>query len=388
MNRDVESLLAESFRDRAPVEVVDTTALIGRVRTRGRSLARRRRVVTGAAFAAVAVVLTAAVGVGAALIPARFTRNEAGAPPEPPANQVYSAPALPVAAGVPGAAGQPELVGRDPSVLHFSIEGATSVFAGAVWTTRPGLELVQLSRTPDTFSWVTVSTDFPTLDREVRERTGTYADAGTSAVVKVAGNSGTLRTIPTDQGVSHLVRWQTDNGLWIDVHVRAGEAEDLWSLVDRIRLDTAYRCGSPIGTTGLPAALRLTECSVDLTGYEELSPLAGTTMPRFRLSNLRYGDGKGAAVHIQTVAVPPGARRDEPTDQTIAGRAARFDKAADQSDDGEVIEALTLPDVEGLAVKISTPGPYGQKEATVIAEKLVVAAEIDRPESWPTTPTR
>ena len=114
MATDLEPILTESLRARAGHDI-DPAPIMQAAVVKGARIRRRRRVAT-AAVAVVAVLGLAAVAV-------RLPRADT----DPPVVPLLAEPALrlPSADGQPGAAARPDLVGADPAVLHFNVDGAS-----------------------------------------------------------------------------------------------------------------------------------------------------------------------------------------------------------------------------------------------------------------------
>lgn len=371
MTTDFETRLGQTFRDRAPVEAIDTADLLGRAQTRGRRLARRRRIMNASAVAgALAVVL----GVSVAVAPMLFgttgqeTPGNSAAPGASPAVIAPSPDAVPMlpsmtADDLTTAKGRPGVVGSDPTLLHFTVKDAGTSFAAIQWSSRQGLEIMQFTGDDDRESWVTLSRTKSVLDAEIKERTGVYWNSGTTDTVRVGPIVGELRTIPTEGGnTSYLLEWQPANGVWANVHVRAGQEPELWRLVERVDLGVVQQCAAPVSPGAVPDGMRLTTCSVTLTtGKRGRSG----TIPWFGGALFGYSSGK-ASVDVVVEA----ADSRQPAIEPPAGSATSVAKVPQRIEiDGFSIEAWSTP-VDQEAMKMTLDG-------------LLVAKEPDDARTWP-----
>jgi hypothetical protein len=280
-------------------------------------------------------------------------------------------PTLPKAAADMSAAARPDLVGKDPAVLHFGVADLAKVARSVTWATGPNLEIMQLERAPDKYSWVTLSSDSKVLDAEIRRRTGAYADVGTDQDVHVGGQRAVLRTIPTNDGVSYLMRWEPVSGVVAHVHVRAGLQHEVWELADRIRLNEATRCLVPFGLRHLPMNIRLLGCRVSLRGYEDTT---GTSVKWLRLVDAELSVGTAFdRARIGLYADPKRLMVTEPHASTTGG------------DEAPPIpgETFALSGNSSMPMQLYIDGGYKELVGKLGPDALVMGDDLNNPETWP-----
>jgi hypothetical protein len=382
MSRDVVAMLSASLHANATVEV-DTGRLLAGASARGQRLVRRRYAGFAAfacAVTTVAMLMPSVVSRGAPMVPGdALDATQAIAVMAPHLSVVREGhlPMLPKAPAEFGAAYVPEQVGKDPAVLHFGVSELAATARSVTWATGPSLEIMQIERAPDRYSWITLSSDSRVLESEIRQRTGAYADAGSDRDVDVRGRPGVLRTIPTEEGFSYLVRWEPVAGLVADVHVRAGVEQELWDLVDRVRLNEATRCVVPFGLSRLPSDFRLLGCRVSMRGYEDTTGRAvkylrlidaelsiGTAYDRARIG--LFVDPKQIIIHPRAVA----------TGGSDGGSALNGSPYP-----GETF-ALT-GDAGSAGLDLYVDGGYKSIIGKLGPDAIIMGADLNNPDTWP-----
>jgi hypothetical protein len=380
MSREVVERLSASLQAHAAVEV-DTGHLLAQATVRGQRLVRRRYAGFAAfacAVTTVAMLVPSVVSRGAPLMPGSSTDRPETIAVLPPRLSVVAEghlPVLPKAPADQSAKVRPDLVGKDPAVLHFGVANLATSARSVTWATGSDLEIMQIERAIDKYSWVTLSSNGDVLDMEIRQRTGAYADAGTQETVDVDGRKGTLRTIPTSDGVSYLVRWEPLAGLIASVHVRAGVLQELWDLVDRVQLNEASRCVVPFGLRHLPSDMRLIGCRVSIRGYEDETG-SGVKWLRLVDAELSVGTASDRA-RVGLYADPKTLVEGPPRAMATGGDGGLSTSAYP----GEIVDLGGGGD--GKRLQLYIEGGYKHLIGKVVSDSLVMCSDLNNPETWP-----
>jgi hypothetical protein len=257
MATDLGPILTDSLRARAGHDI-DPAPIMRAAVVKGARIRRRRRAAT-AAVAVVAVLGLAAVAV-------RLPRADT----DPPVVPLLAEPALrlPSADGQPGAADRPDLVGADPTVLHFDVDGITAGAHDVVWSVGKGTEqadifgddrrvFVGLARTADGLPGPVVPSILNPLTPPVAVEIG-----GRPGIVR-----STERTPAGAEGLGFwLVQWQPNDGFWAVAQVWTAARDDALAVAAAVRFDSARRCAVPFRMTSLAAGTVLQRCEVSLSG--------------------------------------------------------------------------------------------------------------------------
>ncbi|MDG4786368.1 hypothetical protein O7626_10580 [Micromonospora sp. WMMD1102] len=390
MTDHFERTLATSLDERA-ASPVDTAGLATAAARRGRTLRRRRRYALAGAAGVVAVAVTSVAGV-AVLGPGPGGAESIGAPPpaqtastEPdPARSTpppggWRVPELPVAAGVPGAAADPDLVGADPGALHFSVDGLTTGAASVTWAAEPGSESITFD-TGGTLFEVGLARDPARLDALI-ERHNVEPETSRSAEPEqrdatVGGLPATLYVYRVGPSEYSYLRWQPLPGVWAQVwgHGDASRVSDAVEVALRVRFDVAYRCVAPVRLSALPPNAKLLACRVEL---------AGSDVP----------DNVGALSRLVGAVLTVGTGDDQADIDVVRRRG--FVSAAEmtlgehpawktRNERGEWL--IVAADFDGVDIELAGRGSYDYPELTAIGEGIEIVDDPDNPVTWPTKP--
>ncbi|GIH14405.1 hypothetical protein [Rugosimonospora africana] len=399
----LNELLERAVGDQPALSVTRETAVAA-----GRRAARRRRTLavgTCAGVLAVAGVATVALGAGGG---GGGGRAPAGGP-NTMGLPVYPVPALPAAAGVPGALQRPDLVGSDPLLSHFTVDtsawplseatymssdGSETVSAGGLTITvsrtrdaaslAANPELTQLSASPG--SVVPNGDPGTTGDPGLIGSPGTTDQPGkTEKPTTVGGRPATLTT-RTETGGKYRhygLLWQPVDGLWVGMSVESATAEaELWSDVDALHLDRTGRCVVPFRLTDLPAGAKVLGCVAGV-------PVPGQADVKFAFSSLLVGDGRGdqASVSIGEITRPDtggdvGPNYSPaplpPPNRTVNGHPIFWSSSRPMG--------FISDDFDGVPLSIDVRGSYREPQATQILAGLKLSANLIDPKTWPSDP--
>jgi len=372
MTPHLEEELTASLRHRAERQV-DTSRLIAGATARGQQLVYRRRATVAGLSLAVVLLGGGAtpLAVGALGDSGRQGRADrvAASPEAAPAAAPTSDPGprtVPMLPSAPLPDAARRVVGTDPAALHFAVEGVDTQVRAIQWHSGSDLEFMRMERLDGGLSWVTLSANQDVLAKEIRIRTGDYADAGTDETVDVRGVRGTLRTTPTNEGTSYLLSWQPEPGLYAHAHARAATEDEVWWLVDRLRLGIMQRCVVPFAPAKLPDGLKLTGCTVETSALAEPSaPAEG-----FRSAEITFSGKVPGQVRL---AMRAGELKGSP-ETTVGGRPGlALPRPA---------PALSLYDDRGVMLDLSCTEGFTDAVLYEIGENLRVAAKLGDLAAW------
>ncbi|MFG2043289.1 hypothetical protein [Dactylosporangium sp. NPDC048998] len=265
------------------------------------------------------------------------------------------APALPVAAGVAGAAADPGAVGADPAVLHFGLDATVARAATVAWGTGGGTESVDLVRADSAKYVAGLARDVAGLDRMRDEETTPPPDwaHGTESAMTVAGRPAVLRVA----GGHFTLRWQPVDGLWAQVYGGPRtEPQTGVAIGAGLRLGTAYRCVSPMHLAKVPAGMRLTGCGLALDGYDRNDSTGRPT--RLSQSWFQVGDGTRSVEITLATAIPAGPMPSGPPKNPVR-----------------------VP-IDGYWVQLFGDG-YDAQALTPIWKGLTIRGDMRAPATWP-----
>jgi hypothetical protein len=380
MSIDIEQAITDTLHIHGDREV-DTNALLAGATGRARVLSTRRKlIVVGAVVAALAVT-----GAAVATVPALRALPEPAGPTDtarpdasPPPPGGYHVPSLPVADGVPGAAARPDLVGRDPGMLHFDLAAEASGAYQVSWTVGEGHESVDIGGTNSRLR-LDLGPDRGKLDR--LNRVGGFSDIWETGVttgggdpreqptrhITVGGRSATLDETRYEHGVSvWVLRWQPVDGVWARVEAGGVSRNDATAFAERVRpaLDRSRRCVVPMHVPTLPSGLRWTGCGVSFSGYD-------TTMWS---SIVTFADASGEAISVRTESGPPPPGPTPSANRTVGGHPAAWE--------GRSL-SITYPDFGDVLVELAPGTPPSEQAATRLGEVVEMRGRPDKPDSWP-----
>lgn len=379
MTIDIEQAITETLRTHAD-RAVDTDALLAAATGRARVLGTRRKlIVAGAVFAALAVT-----GAAVATIPALRALPEPAGPtnttqpdvtPPPPGG--YHVPSLPLADGVAGAAARPDLVGTDPGMLHFDLAAEAAGAYQVWWTVGAGHESVDVGGPKSGFR-LDLGPDRGKLDQ--LDRIGDFSDIWPSGIITGGGNPqkqptrqitiggrpATLDETRYDDGASvWVLHWQPVDGLWARVQGSGASRDDVVAFADRVRpgLDRSRRCVAPTQVPKLPSGLRWTGCGVQFSGYD----------PTMWSSILTFTDASGEAMSVRAGGAPaPGSGSS--ANRTVGGHPATWSG-----------RSLTImyPGSGAAVVELARGTVPSEQAVTRLGEAVEMHGRPGEPDSWP-----
>jgi hypothetical protein len=431
---NVEENLTAVLRERADREV-DAGALLAGALAAGRARRRRNQRTVALAGAGVAGVTAATVlavplglrGGGDGLTADGTVMGE-------------PMPALPAAAGEPGLAERPDLVGADPNVLRFAVPWAPMPTVGVNWRSVEGTEQVDLNlispqSNDDRTIWLsaTITAARGSIGAPQSDRPETR---NTTTAVTINGRPGEIEHEPANSGASWLT-WQAADGVQmqispgaaaLSVAVAAGSSadagiapddllrltdEDLVRLAESIRLDGTTRCTAPIRLTSLPDDAHLVGCS---SGMFFGRPDGGTSYD----TELRFKDPAGSQLSVWSTSpafpspgpsngsdpsvfyapdlgskpsatyYPSAPGSTDPSAYTDPSPYSDPSSGADPSGvpSGEPVVPTQsfMFDRPGLVGTVSTAGDYGQADAEAVIDGVEVIGDVADPTTWPARP--
>lgn len=373
MNETLEDEIAASLRARGD-GMVDVAGLRTAAVARARQIQRRRSALAGASLAAVVGVSWLAVSVA----PRGGGPGWSTAPrlvgPSTAAPVVGLTAHLP-AADAPPAAQRPDMVGTDPAVVHFDVDGDALGATGLSWDVRPGTESVAVW-TGDVnhfTTWIALGRD---LDA-VRRGAAVGGSPDRTVPISVAGRPGTAERYPNGFWV---LTWQPVDGLWTSVVQEASSGDDLVQTASAVRLDKAQRCVVPLRVRSAPAHATWTGCDAAFGPYKPWE-VGGISFTHVTGETMRLGIGWYSV--------------DEPfvPNRIVGGRPARLRGDAQNR---TVVLSVPIHDWVNLVVtvrprvdgELSTTPENGFTEADMVqlAESAMLSTDVTDPATWPTRP--
>jgi len=367
MPTDLDRLLTESLQERANAgSSIDPAPMMRAAMTKGRRIRTRRRVAT----AVLAIAVCCGIIVTGTLTPRRSDSITPPTPtPRPTGSPLVTADLgrLPDAVGQQGAALRPDLVGTDPSVLHFSMDELATDAAAAASISKPGYEVASVYG-PDVSILATLThtkKTFPLPYSMIRD-----LDATMSAPVAgtVDGLPGTISSSQQLENGDRLfsVTWQPAGDLWANVEVRAVTVERALDLVQKIRFDEVKRCAMPFKIGQLPPDSALLSCEVDLQGNEDGGDI-------FSFGSLVFSDGR-RRLEISSMDVP-----DNTGDYPRNLKAGPY--KADADPNGKAWTML-VKQVLFTALTQTPKTPYTQKQVLDVFGSVTMAPTYNDPSTW------
>ncbi|MEE6263865.1 hypothetical protein [Plantactinospora sonchi] len=382
MTDPLERTLVRSLAERVggPVDTADLAASALR---RGRSQRRRRQALAG--FGAAVVVAAAGMtvldplsgGRVAGVPPQAGAVPVPGVPSSPPAG--WRAPTPPVAVGVPGAAQTPDLVGADPGVLHFSVDGLTIGAERVTWAVESGSERVGVT-VGGRYTEIALARDVGRLDLLVQgqdvDPTAAWSEPETSAAT-VGGLPATLYVQRSDQAEAFHLRWKPAPGVWAQVygHGGWGRSAEAVSIAARVRLDTAARCAAPVRLPVWTHPDTPLGCRVTMAGTDQ--PDAEGRLTRLVEVVLTVGRRHGR--------VEVGVRR-RSVDGTAAGERLGG-RPAYRTTTARGEHRLVVPDFDGLRIELTASAGYAVPQVARVAAGLRLDGDPEEPATWPIWPS-
>ncbi|WP_444952147.1 hypothetical protein [Micromonospora ureilytica] len=331
--RDLDELIVTSLREGADTDV-DAQALLAGAVGRGRTQVRRRRISLGLGFAMVVAMTVGAITAGPRLWPGMNADDQRWdlAAPSPGWRDPA---ALPGAPGVPGAADRPDLVGTDPGLLHFDAPTLTANAEHRRWTSADGYEQIEAG---------------------INGRIVYAAISANMSLLDAAPRQGAQR-----QGF--VLREQPVPGLWLRVDAPSQQiARQVARTVD---LGHAQRCALPFQLSTLPAAARVTSCSVSFGRHTYSS--GGVLISRSH---------DGATMEVQAGHDPQSTSRKQPN-YTITGKPAYLYPARDE------LELTNLPGLTPSARIGKDYRGFTVPDAAAVLGGLTSTSTIDQVQAWP-----
>lgn len=374
----IEQDLAAALRERAGADV-DPDGLLAASLARRQAVARRRQIVAavGVAGTTVAVLVAVPLGLGGSPSPPGHSEAWPSTTEPPPATPgQYRFPGPPVAAGVPGAAERPDLVGGNPLRIHFGAPVVPLPVDSATWGVEDGVEVLEFSGirgTDGNAGSVRVQAARRPIPEPVVTGSPSATPSTTTRPTTVNGHPATMETRTSEDPnggswVERRLKWEPVDGVRVRLDTIGGPLleADVMRMAEALRFDQAYRCGVPLRLTRLPDGAAPTQCQAwslpDSTVEAQLT-VAG-------------GDGS-VTVTAKDERVPPASMRPGPeVTQLPNGQRAAW------RDGGMILRILDL----GITVELTAGVQYGQDELTAVADGVRMAGELGKPETWPADP--
>ncbi|WP_420115719.1 hypothetical protein [Micromonospora sp.] len=353
---ELDQRISETLRERAE-GLVDIDRLTVRAVVGGRARRRRRRVGVGVALGLVVVL-----GLGVPTVADHSGRLPWTSAEPSPATVVP--PRAPTAAT---AALRPDLVGTDPTLLHFGIDPARAGYLG--WEAGQGVESVRLAVSGGRQVVLDLGRTPADVEQALHEGMsyGTAPDAE-SELVTAADFDGTVRTVaPAGPGgePGWILRWQPVAGLYARVTTVGPNDRDLRTVAQALRLDEAYRCATPLRLTALPPDARLARCAVNLVDLPDSVDVLLTVL---------RGEDQRLDVRLEYHAEFVGRRTEG--NRTIGDRAGYLHPRGDE------LELLGLTGAR-LAVRFGPPRRgFTEADAATVLGGAVLADDLTRPATW------
>lgn len=374
MSEELEGSIAEALRAHG-TGAVDVSRLRVGALGRARSIRRRR---IGLASVGVAGVL---IGVGATV--PRWSGLDGtavfgGASPStsgPAIGVTGVALSLP-SATQPGAAAQPDLVGKDPGVLHFDVDTAAIGATGIWFNSADGVESAEVwnGAVGHLNTWYSLAQKREDLNRGMSLD---WQPHDPEVTTEVFGRPATLVRYPQGfDGKQPLYRitWQPVDGLWAGVDVEANDTATAMKAVFALKLNRSQRCAVPFRIV-LPAGYRWVGCNVGL----------GPAKP-WETSGVAIADSKGNTfrVDIGYLSAP-----DQYTpNATVGGRSAQWIEPSQTTTGGGTSSSpgqLFIPIQDWVNLTVG-----GEKTTRADAEQFAglvdVGTNFTDLASWPAPP--
>ncbi|RLP86941.1 hypothetical protein EAD89_20495 [Micromonospora sp. BL4] len=348
---DLDERIVRTLRERAEGPVDADRLLVGAV-ARGRTRVCRRRAAAGAALGVVALL---GVGVAAGPVDRLPGLGPAIAPgrPGPAGAPVPLVP--PRVDGAPGAAVRPDLIGKDPTLLHIGLAPGGPRFL--YWEVGGGKETARL----DVGGW-TVTVELTSVDMlrsslawNMPSLVGPAANPYDGSVVHANGPEGA----PVWRRY-----WQPAPGVYAGASVTSPNQQPLHDVAAALRLDDAYGCAGPLRLDALPPGAQLSGCRV----------VAGTFPAAYAVMLDVSNDEMMMWVELQYAGTNTTGR--PTTNRTINGRPGYFDHQRER------LELLDIPQVQLAATLISDRRDFTEAEAGTVLTGARVAEHLDQPATW------
>ncbi|MEU7846548.1 hypothetical protein AB0B74_11320 [Micromonospora parva] len=345
---DLDERIISTLRQHAEGQV-DISRLTSGAVARGRARRMRRRAAVGGTALGVVTVLGLGVAGGGGL-PVEVPWTGAK-----PATQAATPAAAP---GVPGALARPDLVGKDPGLLHFGFDPAHTRYLS--WRSAAGLESAELDlggAAPVSF--------YLARSAAVAEEVHLEGDRVIPQPADPPYDGQLDRFSMAGADPIWVLRWQPVPGLFARLRTVAPTAAALQAARSALRLDVAHRCSAPVRLTAMPAGAWPAGCEVTVANF----PAA------LDVSLVVNGSGfRSMEVRLQYARSIAGARTE--SNATAAGRRVyRYPK-------GEMMELLGIPKAH-LTAGWGWPNEgFTEDDATTVLGGVQVAEHLDRPATW------
>ncbi|MFI7429708.1 hypothetical protein ACIBPB_22175 [Micromonospora sp. NPDC049836] len=355
---DLDQRITSVLREHAEGET-DTHRLLRASRTLGRRRQVRRRAATGTALALVGVL-------GFVGVTSTDLGGLSGRLPWVASTPTVAAPVPPRADGVPGAAERPDLVGSDPSTLHFGLDpGRARYLRWAVYG-APQVESIRFSVGGGQPILVEVSHSAQVIKEMPIDGFPAQAVATGAAV------DGTIRPVPGTSG-GLLKAWEPVPGLYARASTLGGDQGALSAAVEAVRWNEARRCAGPLRLTKLPEGTRVATCSVEVTAF-----------PKGLNVELTLVREPSATMWVRLVYGSEIAITRDQGNRTVAGHPAYL------YPDGTKLDRLDIPRAH-LTADFGWPYPgteppegpgFTEAEATTVLAGAQVPKDLTDPETW------
>ncbi|GIF77261.1 hypothetical protein [Asanoa siamensis] len=386
----VEDQLAEVLHERAD-RPVDAEALLSATLLAGRARRRRRHGTWAAAAAVLAGLATVA-----ALLP--YGGGTAVVTDDPPAGW-DTMPALVPAAGEPGAATRPDLVGTDPQVLRFAVPWTPFPVRGVTWQSDAGVEKIDVSMSVEN---IDVSGQVLLWRGQNLGEFDNTAVPNTDTPTVVDGHPAVLSREQFTAGPNQWLTWHPADGLTAQVSLvatgglvaegteppslaSAVSVDDLEAFANAVRLDSTTACSAPLRLTFVPPGARLEDCYGTISSTERGEPIRAGALRLAvgqRALLVEYGrlvDDKAPALAPSpdlsesgpTASAPTDSREPSPTATATADPGA-----------ASIVESATRILGPDLWASVGSAPGDGSMRAQVLAG-IAKAGDLVDPSSWP-----
>ncbi|WP_327041805.1 hypothetical protein OG400_00920 [Micromonospora ureilytica] len=347
---DLDQRIISTLREHADGQV-DIDRLTSGAVARGRARrVRRRAAVGGTALGVAAVIGLGVAGGGGLPVEVPWTGAKPAARSATPA----------AAPGVPGALARPDLVGKDPGLLHFGVDPARARYLS--WRSAAGLESAELDlggSEPVSF--------FLARNATVAEGVHLERDDGLVAAVAIPPYDGELTQFSPEGGsdATWVLRWQPLPGLFARLRTTAPTDAALQAARSALRLDVAHRCSAPMRLTALPAGAWSAGCEVTVTDLPDALDVSLIV------------DGRGQRSMEVRLQYPHSivGDRQEPN-ATAGGRPVYV------YPQGEKMELLDIAKAQVTAGWGLPHRGFTEEDAATVLGGVQVAEHLDRPATW------